>query len=400
MTAADSLRSPEMEPLFRAVQRRLERYGATRRGRMRVPDELSGRGRYLLQALIDRPGSFVDLGTLEAKLVALEVGTDLPGALGTLGYPVSVEAEERRRARREAARVRQAVREEVAGWGEDWADEWLEALIRAGTFAGLVEAEAADLVRSTRAVLARIDAAAGVAEGLSRVDLAAGVLGDAHALDHGTRYSAAVTRALALRHGGGPREVWERAGVALDRVSAPVLTWGLAPVGGNPWSALMGEAAELRVPVHLSALALRRHPIEIPRESDVLVTENPRIVEAACERRVPWPVVALNGNPAGAARLLVQQLLDCGARLRYHGDFDAAGLRICARMHGLGLTPWRMDRGSYLEALSVAAAEGAQLPHDSHRSPPTPWDPGLQLIFDERRLIVHEERLVTSLLGA
>ena len=192
--------------------------------------------------------------------------------------------------------------------------------------------------------------------------------------------------------------MWDRAGVALDRVSAPVLTWGLAPVRGNPWSVVMSETVRLGVPLHLSQLALRGHPVEIAAGSEVLVTENPRLVEAACERRVPWPVVALNGNPAGAARLLVQQLLDCGAALRYHGDFDAAGLRICGRMHRLGLVPWRMDRDSYVDALDVAEAEGAQLPRDDHRSPPTPWDPELQVIFDSYRLIVHEERLIPSLL--
>ncbi len=161
---------------------------------------------------------------------------------------------------------------------------------------------------------------------------------------------------------------------------------------------MLHEAATLGVPMHLSQLALRDHPLEVPIGSDVLVTENPRLVEAACERRVPFPVVALNGNPAGAARLLVRQLLACGAALRYHGDFDAAGLRICARMHRHGLTPWRMDGGSYLEAVASAEAEGARLPHDRHGSPPTPWDPGLQAIFDEHRLVVHEERLIPWLL--
>jgi len=399
VTAPESLRSPDLAPVFRAIHRRLERYGTAKRGRMKVPEEVSRRGRYLLQALVDGTArNFIDLDALEKKLAHLGVGADLVGALRSLGYPVSTEPEERRRARQQSAQTREAVREEVAGWGEEWAEEWIEGVIRAGALAGLVDDEAVDLVRSTRAVLARIDSAAETADGLSRVDLAAGVLGDAHALDHGTRYAAAVTRALMLRHGGGPREVWEKAGVALDRVSAPVLTWGLAPVRRNPWCVMMSETVRLGVPLHLSQLALRGHPVEIATSSEVLVTENPRVVEAACERRVPWPVVALNGNPAGAARLLVQQLLDCGAALRYHGDFDATGLRICARMHRLGLEPWQMDRDSYVNALAVAEAAGAQLPHDSLHSPPTPWDPGLQVTFDERRLIVHEERLISSLL--
>ncbi|MDA8045664.1 MAG: DUF2399 domain-containing protein [Actinomycetota bacterium] len=401
MTAPESLRSPDLDPVFRAVQRRLERYGTSRRGRMKLPGELTGRGRYLLRALQDGSGrSDVDLDALEKRLAELGVGNDLAGSLRSLGYAVSAEPAQRRRSRQNAAQARQAARDEVGGWDEDWAGEWIEGMVRGGAFAGLEADKAVDLVRSARAVLDRIDAGADAPDGLSRVDLAAAVLGDSHALDPGTVYSAAVTRALMLRHGGSPRQAWERAGVSLDRVSAPVLTWGLVPVAGNGLFALMSEALALDVPLHLSQLALRRHPLAVAEGSDVLVVENPRVVEAACERRAAFPVVALNGNPAGAARLLIQQLLDCGASLRYHGDFDAAGLRICGRMHRLGLRPWRMDGGSYVEALAEAEAAGARLPRDSHRPPPTPWDPDLQLIFDEHRLIVHEERLLPMLLSA
>lgn len=399
MSAPESLRSADLEPVFEAIRRRLERYGTERRGRMKLPEGVTGRGRYLLRALVDGPaGSDIDLEALEKKLVGLEVGTDLPGALRSLGYPVSAEPERQRSARRMASEARQAARACAGGWDEEWAGEWVEGLIRAGTLTGLNREEVVGLVRSTRAVLDRIYSGAGSVEGLSRVELAAGVLGDAHGLDQGTRCSAAVTRALMLRHGGSSREAWERAGISPDRVSAPVLTWGVVPVGSNPLSTLMREAVALRLPLHLSQMALRRYPVVVTAGSDVLVTENPRVVEAACERQAPFPLVALNGNPAGAARLLVQQLLDSKAKLRYHGDFDAAGLRICARMHRSGLVPWRMDRDAYLEAVASARTEGTPLPYDAHRAPPTPWDPRLQTAFDEHRLVVHEERLLPALL--
>jgi uncharacterized protein (TIGR02679 family) len=110
-------------------------------------------------------------------------------------------------------------------------------------------------------------------------------------------------------------------------------------------------------------------------------------------------VVALNGNPSGAAQLLLTQLRSSGAALRYHGDFDSAGLRICARMHRLALVAWRMGVSDYLDALATAKAQGAELPSDSHRAPPTPWDPALQAELDKRRRIVHEERLLPDLLG-
>ena len=122
------------------------------------------------------------------------------------------------------------------------------------------------------------------------------------------------------------------------------------------------------------------------------------MVEAACDRRTSYPVIALNGNPSSAALLLVDQLLSGGAKLRYHGDFDASGLQICARMHRLGLVPWRMDSEAYLDALAEAESNGATLPTDTRRSPPTPWSSDMQHVFDKHRLVVHEERLIQSLL--
>ncbi len=229
--------------------------------------------------------------------------------------------------------------------------------------------------------------------------MAAEVLGSSHGLVWGTRAEAAVTRALRLRYPGlDDREVWERAGAHLDLVSAPVLTWGLRSTPTSPVDALLADAAALGVPVHLTQLALRRHPVVVDAGYDVLVTENPRIVEAAAESAHPGAVVALNGHPSGATRLLVDQLLSCGAHLRYHGDFDTAGLGICGRMHGLGLRPWRMDTASYVTALADADADGVPLPTDPQPAPPTPWDPDLRAMFDRHRRVVHEERLIAQLL--
>jgi len=129
------------------------------------------------------------------------------------------------------------------------------------------------------------------------------------------------------------------------------------------------------------------------------VVENPRVVEAAAQSRSPAAVVAANGNPSGAVRLLIRQLDAGGAHLRYHGDFDAAGLAICGRMHAIGCTPWRMTSGDYLAALDAADAEGVDLPTDEEPVPPTPWEPALQRVFDDHRRIVHEERLLPGLLA-
>lgn len=92
-------------------------------------------------------------------------------------------------------------------------------------------------------------------------------------------------------------------------------------------------------------------------------------------------------------------MLGCGAHLRYHGDFDVAGLAICARMFRLGLQPWRMSVTDYLEAIDTARKDGIVLPVDEAPPGPTPWDPDLRAVFRQHRLIVHEERLLDELLG-
>lgn len=398
--ARPSLTDPSLHPLWAAVRDRLGRFGPARRGRLRTP-ELTSRGRWLLGHILGRPpGVTVDLAELEDALRRLEVASDLAAALAALGFAVPPEAEQRRWARRSADEARAAVRAVAAGWLEEGAGEWVDAVVRAGTVAGLDARDAVALVERVRAVLERIRSdARGGGSRLSRVDLAAAVLGSSHDLDWGTRESAAVTRALELRHPPARgRAAWEAAGVDLDLVSAPVLTWGIT-AGAGGLAPLLAAAGHAGVPVHLSLLALRHHPVVVIPGADILVVENPRLVEAAAQRRLDHGVVALNGNPSTAAQLLLSQLRSAGADLRYHGDFDAAGLRICARMHRMGLRPWQMGAADYREAVRSAEAAGAPLPPDRHRAPPTPWSPGLQAAFDQDRRIVHEERLLPGLLG-
>ena len=95
--------------------------------------------------------------------------------------------------------------------------------------------------------------------------------------------------------------------------------------------------------------------------------------EAAAQACIPTPVLSTNGQPSTTVLLLLEQLRRAGAELRYHGDFDSAGLAICERMTRLGLQPWRMNG-------------------------PTSWDPDLRAVFDRERRIVHQERLLPGLL--
>ena len=116
------------------------------------------------------------------------------------------------------------------------------------------------------------------------------------------------------------------------------------------------------------------------------------------QRSIHRATITTNGNPSNAVRLLLDQLLACGAKLLYHGDFDVPGLAICARMEQLGLSPWLMDSARYRAAVDSAAADGVDLPIETRTAGVTPWDPSLQDAVNAVRRIVHEERLLDDLL--
>ena len=396
-----SLADVDLAPVWARVRDRLERHGLDNRGRLRLP-AISSTARLTLEAVTGRrPAATIDLAALERGLRDLGVGDDLPSALDRLGHPVS-DLPARQRAERAAARAaRDLARAEVGTWPAPWAGGWIDEVIRAGGLRGCDAEGAVALVRSVRRVIDHLDAVVTSGDGapVGRVDVAARLFGSAHALDAGTRLEAATTRALAHRLGTARAgDLWEQAGAHLDLTSGPVLTWRLPVAPSSGLAPLVGAATALAVPLHLSQFALRAHPVTPAPGADVLVVENPRIVEAAAQLGSPSAVIAANGNPSGAVRLLVGQLAGAGAHLRYHGDFDAAGLAICARMHALGLTPWRMDARDYLAALEEADADGVDLPRDEEPAPPTPWHPELLQVFDSHRRIVHEERLLPGLL--
>jgi uncharacterized protein (TIGR02679 family) len=391
-----SLRSPELGRLWEGIRERLEARGEGARGRLRLP-RLPAAARLVLKSLLDRlPDKTIDLKALEAALVRLGIADDLAGALAALGYPVSGE-QARRRAQRAARReALQAARAQAAGWPEPWAGRWIDEVIRAGMLRGMDIEGARSLLQRARAVLDHLEKDHPAP--LSRVELAARVLGSSHALDTGTRLEAAVARALAYNAGPADhRDLWAQAGVHLDLTSGPVLTWGLPFTGGL--ARVAAAALEAGIPLHLSRFALESHPAAVPTDSSILVAENPRVVEAAAQLRAPVSVISTNGNPGSAVLLLLTQLRTAGAALRYHGDFDTAGLAICARLMRLGLTPWRMDAQDYRAALAAADAAGAALPTEPHAPGPTPWDSTLREVFDQERRVVHEERLLPGLLG-
>ncbi len=392
------LGDPSLAPLWREVAAALDRNGLDWRGRLRLP-ELTPEGRRRLGVLLERwigpERRAVALGELAHRMHRL-TGQDLPAALVALGHAPA--------GRREAAVARRTLlarrRDELDAAVErefpdaPWALAWRDAAWTDGLLARTDPAEVAGLVATVRAVLD-----AGGTGTRSRSEVAAQLLGNAHALDSSDHRAALVTRALVARDGPGEeRTVWERAGLPLDLVSAPVLTWGLPLLGDAGVAPAVRAMTAAGLPVHLSTMALVIGPLVVAVGTVVLVVENPRLVEAAAQRQLPAPVLTTAGNPATAPSLAMEQLLAAGAVLRYHGDFDVAGLLMTARAAAGGAVPWRMDRADYLAALDTAAHEGVILPSDTSSAPATPWDPSLAAEFERRCEVVHEERVMDALL--
>lgn len=394
----ESLLQEGLQPLWATARQQLDRFGPERRGTVARPD-LGPSGELVLESLLGRrPTSRLNLADLEAALVDREIGKDLCSALTRLGCPPSSEAAQRRTARRRAAAARTGLELAVADWPEPWAAQWAAGLIGAGLLGGLDDEEAVSLVADVRRLLDRLDQMEPVSA--SRTELAAALFGSSHALDQGTRLAAFVKRALRCRLGQPlrDRELWEASGIQADRVSAPALAFAIPVTGNSPIDLAIRASTGDGLPLHVSLLAMLRHPLKVPAGTPVLVVENPRLVEAAAERGLGFCVVATNGNPTTAVTALVQQLRKSGACLWYHGDFDAAGLAICRRMHDLGCRPWRMDAKDYWEAVSRAGNSGVQLDRDSRGCGPTPWDAALEELFGTRRLIVHEEFVLDGVL--
>jgi uncharacterized protein (TIGR02679 family) len=396
MAIPDSLRHDGLDPFWSALRAQLDRNRERRPATLRRTP-LDAPAERALRALLG--GAFrsrIDLDVLERELVVRQIGSDLDDVLTKLGYPPSPAAERRRVDATRRRDARRALEVAIADWPYPWADEWAAGIVASGNLGGLEPDDVTNLASDVARVM-RLMSTPELSS--ARVDVAAMIFGDAHALDSGLRRTNWLAR--ALRHVVGDldgRDLWTAAGLWPDQVSAPVLVWGLEGFGNAPAVGLLA-AANRRVPVHLSLLALRGR-LQVPIGTRVLVAENPRVVEYAAERRLPIPVISTNGNPSTAVQTLVDYLIWSDADVRYHGDFDAAGLAICGRMLERGCRPWKMDVVDYEAALHQADEHDVRLDRDERRCGETTWDPDLASIFNRDRLIVHEEFVLPELFSA
>lgn len=364
-----------------------------------------------LASLTGRPPRFtgslqIDVPAVDLALRQAGIAVSLHAALESLDGPIVNAA---------AAR---AVRERLwAGVIEGCRHPELANYLRSPAAVGLLKrlsgndaAAAAGLCSQAEAVLRRLPAQA-----LTRAQLAAETLGDPHALDNG---QAAATLVLAVwRQGAAPpehdapgsaddsasarddaraekaREVWARAGVLVNELARPALVLNL-PVGG--------EAALVPAPGEPCYLSLRRllraPPVWAVAARDVYVCENPNLLAIAADRlgACCHPLVCTDGMPAAAQSRLLSQLARAGARLRYHGDFDWAGLHIGNHvMREYSARPWRFGSSDYCAAIQALPLRGRPL---IGAPVAASWDAGLALVMQRNNGAVAEESVADTLL--
>jgi len=247
------------------------------------------------------------------------------------------------------------------------------------------------------------------AGGLPLAQLAAQALGDAHALDSGQPTATLVLAAwrqvearasdstdpeeAVEREEERSRDIWARAGVLVNELARPALFLNLPTRGHAPPLSAPGEPGY----VSLRRL-LRTPPTWAVAGRTVFVCENPNLVAIAADQlgKHCAPLVCTDGMPAAAQRNLLTQLIQAGARLHYHGDFDWPGLHIANHLlRTCAAQPWRFSAADYEAAIP-------QAPRQEHRLSGKPvaasWDARLAPAMQTHGLAIHEESLAMSLL--
>jgi uncharacterized protein (TIGR02679 family) len=400
------LGGPEYARLFAAVRRRIEEAGDEARSvalpalDRREADALAGLMGWLR---LPRAGARLRLDRIDSALRDSAVDAGLREVLEALGGPLI----DRRRKRVEEEAARRALwsraKAGLAERGLQHLTAWLEEL-RAH---GLVARAAASSGETEAALLERAIACAArlPAQGILLAVLAAEELGDAHALDPGQPVAGLVLR--AAKHLAGWSEVptaaearrrlWAEVGVLCDPLSAQVLVHGMRPGGAERLARELRDAADDGEPRRLTWRELTRSAFALPAGTVVSVCENPSVVAASAERlgAASGPLVCVEGQPSTAAIVLLRRLAEGGARLRFHADFDWAGVRIGNQLAALGAEPWRFREADY----AAAAGCGSELLAEEGRPVEASWDGALSGRMREVGRAVFEEQVIEALLS-
>lgn len=401
--------------LRKRLRRHFERIEPAAAPRALRLGSLSGIEREALALLAGRPPSDaksmqLDLSAIDSALRDAGIAGSLRGALEQLDGPIV-----------HTASLRAAA---LAGWSAAVARcthpglaDWLRAPASLGLLKRLARqylTAAQQLIGHADAVLHRLPA-----RGMARAELAAATLGNAHALDAGrptatlvlagwrqhersaskaceteaAPESEAATDAQDPASDDRARDIWARAGVLVNELARPALGLNLPLQSGDTPIAAPGEPGYLSL-----RRLLRAPPAWAVAGRTIFVCENPNVVAIVADRLGAHsaPLVCTDGMPAAAQRTLLTQLAQAGARLRYHGDFDAAGVQIANHvMRVWHAQPWRFAVTDYEAAVADA-------PHTHRDLPPTgfaaTWDADLAPSMQRHGLAIAEEAVVGSLL--
>jgi uncharacterized protein (TIGR02679 family) len=405
LLGGDSLAS-----LRRRLRQRFERGPLDGKlGRLRISN-LSRDEHAALAGLLGRPVRFsssmqIDVQMIDASLSRGGVATSLRGALESIDGPII-----------HADTARAVLK---VGWSNAISVAThldFSSFLQTSSGVGLLKR----LSNSDTEVAARLCSRADTvlkllpAKGMTRAQLAAKSLGDAHALDTGHAVATlvlAVWRKMSLGQdtyeenptveNGSVREIgedrirdiWAKAGILVNELARPALFLNLHLNGNQTLPLSSGEPsyASLR-------FLLRSDPLWDVRGRDIYVCENPNLLAIAADKlgMNSAPIVCTEGMPAAAQRVILQQLVTAGGRLRYHGDFDWPGLRIGNHvMREFGAVPWRFDVKEYLAAVASAPRPGFGLTGlEVHAS----WDEALTAAMRTHGLAIAEESLADELL--
>ncbi len=256
-------------------------------------------------------------------------------------------------------------------------------------------ARAAELLAQAQAVIAALPA-----PGMPLAWLAARSVGDAHALDAGRPLANLVLHARAPsaddEDAESARVRWAQLGVAVNALARPVLCLNLSSGADTAVGALVETARQHGEPLHLSLRALLHSP---PRwrlaARRVHVCENPSIVALAADRlgAACAPLVCTDGMPAAAQQALLRQLIEAGAQLLYHGDFDWPGIAIGNfMMSRFAAQPWCFSASDYQPHVGTQGLAGAAVAAS--------WDRELASRMADADVAVHEEAVADRLLSA
>ena len=276
---------------------------------------------------------------------------------------------------------------------------WLEHLRRDGLLKRLSRDEpqtAATWIRQAIDLFTQLPLA-----GEPLASVAARITTNSHGLDSDSPLATIVLRGISLIHGAfmptcsaERRELWSKAGIVCDELSAPVLTFNLLVQKAYPLTELMMIACSAVVPLHLSTRLLQSTDWRsIVAPTRVYVCENPSLTAVALRNlgALSSPLICLDGEPKTAGWFLLEKLRNAGTEIWYHGDFDWKGVAIAGRIiNRVGARAWRYSAVDYLAATGTEPLEGSPIP--------TPWCPDLANALDQRRVVVHEEAVAETLM--